>query len=156
MVSAPARRIAAPYAIERGARQRRACALLQVSRSTLAYMPTLPIKQAPVVAAMQRLSAQYPRYGARRIRVFLAREGFEVGKQACQRLWAAYGMQVPKKRSRRRIATARPRPLAPAIANAVWSCDFLFDACANGGRRIRSGPLDEKLIDIFYRPRQPL
>ena len=116
MVSAPARRIAALYAIERGASQRRACALLQVSRSTLTYVPTLPVKQASIVSAMQRLSAQYPRYGVRRIRVFLAREGFEIGKDACQRLWAEHGLQVPKKRPRRRIATARPRPLAPAMA----------------------------------------
>lgn len=132
MVSAPARRIAALYAIERGASQRWACALLQVSRSTLTYVPTLPVKQASIVSAMQRLSAQYPRYGVRRIRVFLAREGFEISKDACQRLWAEHGLQVPRKRPRRRIATARPRPLAPAMANAVWSYDFVFDACANG------------------------
>jgi putative transposase len=98
----------------------------------LKYVPTLPVKQASIVSAMQRLSAQYPRYGVRRIRVFLAREGFEIGKDVCQRLWAAHGLQVPKKRPRRRLATARPRPLAPAMANAVWSYDFVFDACANG------------------------
>jgi putative transposase len=132
MVSAPARRIAAFYAIERGATQRRACALLQIARSSLRYMPALPTKNAPVVAAMQRLSGQYPRYGSRRIRVFLSREGIEVGKEKCGRLWAEQGLQVPRKRPRRRVAMSRPRPLAPARANAVWSCDFVFDACANG------------------------
>jgi putative transposase len=81
---------------------------------------------------MQRLSGQYPRYGARRIRVFLAREGIEVGKEKCSRLWAEQGLQVPKKRPRRRVAASRPRPLAPATANSVWSYDFVFDACANG------------------------
>lgn len=132
MVSAPARRIAAHYAIERGLSQRRACALMQIARSTLTYVPTLPQKHAPVVSAMQRLSGQYPRYGSRRIRVFLAREGLEVGKEACQRLWAQHGLQVPKKRPRRRIAGSRPRPLAPAEVNSVWSYDFVYDACANG------------------------
>ncbi|MEC5218757.1 putative transposase [Actimicrobium sp. GrIS 1.19] len=92
----------------------------------------MPIKNAPVVQAMCRLSAQYPRYGARRIRVFLGREGFAVGKDRCGRLWAEHGLQVPKKRSRKRIATGRPRPMAPMVANAVWSYDFVFDACANG------------------------
>ncbi|MEC5218825.1 transposase InsO family protein, partial [Actimicrobium sp. GrIS 1.19] len=81
---------------------------------------------------MCRLSAQYPRYGARRIRVFLGREGFAVGKDRCGRLWAEHGLQVPKKRSRKRIATGRPRPMAPMVANAVWSYDFVFDTCANG------------------------
>ncbi len=132
MVSAPARRIAAYYAIERGISQRRACALMQIARSSLTYVPILPQKHAPVVSAMRRLSGQYPRYGSRRIRVFLSREGLAVGKEACQRLWAQQGLQVPKKRPRRRIAGSRPRPLAPAQANSVWSYDFVYDACANG------------------------
>lgn len=90
------------------------------------------MKNAPAVQAMQRLSAQYPRYGSRRIRVFLGREGIDIGKERCSRLWAEHGLQVPKKRSRKRIATGRPRPMAPMTANSVWSYDFVFDACANG------------------------
>ena len=131
MVSAPARRIAALYAIERGISQRRACALMQVARSSLKYVPTLPQKNAPIVHAMQRLPGQYPRYGPRRIQVFLARKGLDVGKEKCSRLWAEQGLQVPKKRSRRRVAVSRPRPLAPAQANSVWSYDFVFDTCVN-------------------------
>lgn len=132
MVSAPARRIAALYAIERGASHRRACALMQVSRSTLKYVPTLPIKNAPVVNAMRKLSGQYPRYGYRRVNVFLERDGIVIGDDKCNRLWAENGLQVPRKRPRRRIATSRPRPFAPARPNSVWSYDFVFDACANG------------------------
>ena len=37
-----------------------------------------------------------------------------------------------RKRSRRRVAVARPRPQAPCGANQVWSYDFVFDHCANG------------------------
>lgn len=132
MVSAPARRTAALYGIERGVAQRRACALMQVARSSLKYVPVLPQKNAPIASAMPRLSGQYPRYGSQRIREFLAREGIEVGKEKCARLWAEQGLQVPKKRPRRRVAASRPRPLAPAQANSVWSYDFVFDACANG------------------------
>jgi putative transposase len=105
---------------------------MQVARSSLLYVPTLPQKNAPVMATMQRLSRQYPRYGSRRIRVFLGREGIEVGKEKCARLWSEQGLQVPRKRPRRRVAASRPRPLAPAKANSVWSYDFVFDACANG------------------------
>lgn len=132
MVSAPARRIAALYAIERGASHRRACALMQVSRSTLKYVPTLPMKNAPVVNAMRKLSGQYPRYGYRRVNVFLERDGIVISEDKCGRLWAENGLQVPRKRPRRRIATSRPRPFAPARPNSVWSYDFVFDACANG------------------------
>ena len=45
---------------------------------------------------------------------------------------APAGLQVPRKRPRRRVAAHRPRPLAPTGANQVWAYDFLFDACANG------------------------
>lgn len=43
-----------------------------------------------------------------------------------------WGGKVPRKRPRRRVAESRPRPLAPAKENSVWSYDFVFDACANG------------------------
>jgi putative transposase len=41
-------------------------------------------------------------------------------------------LQVPRKRPRKRIAAARPRPQAPTGPNQVWSYDFVFDYCANG------------------------
>jgi putative transposase len=48
------------------------------------------------------------------------------------RLWQSDGLQVPKKRKRRRRAASRPRPLAPEQRNQVWAYDFVFDRCANG------------------------
>src|SRR5260370_39160594 len=48
------------------------------------------------------------------------------------RLWRLHKLQVPKKRPRRRVATSRPRPLAPMAMGQVWAYDFVFDACANG------------------------
>ena len=48
------------------------------------------------------------------------------------RIWRQYGLQVPKKRPRKRIATSRPRPLPACAVNHVWAYDFVYDACANG------------------------
>ena len=48
------------------------------------------------------------------------------------RLWRQAKLQVPRKRPRRRVASGRPRPVAPTGANQVWAYDFVFDACANG------------------------
>ena len=48
------------------------------------------------------------------------------------RLWRHARLQVPRRRPRKRIASGRPRPLAPIIANHVWTYDFVFDCCANG------------------------
>jgi len=50
----------------------------------------------------------------------------------CHRLWRQAGLQVPRRRPRRRVAGSRERPLPPAAKNHVWAYDFIFDACANG------------------------
>jgi putative transposase len=42
------------------------------------------------------------------------------------------GLQLPRKRPRRRLAASRGRPNPPRAANHVWAYDFVFDACANG------------------------
>jgi len=132
MVSAQVRREQARYAIERGLSQRRACALLQVSRANLGYVSKMQSKNGIVVETMHRLSGMYPRFGSRRIRVMLGREGIVIGKERCARLWAEAKLQVPRKRRRRRVAASRPRPHAPSSRNSVWCYDFVFDACANG------------------------
>ena len=132
MVSAQVRREQTRLAMDKGLSQRRACALMQVGRTCLRYKAKMPLKNTPVIEAMRTLSGQYPRFGSRRIRVMLARQGIVLGKERCSTLWAKAGLQVPAKRRRRRIAGSRPRPLAPTGRNSVWCYDFVFDACANG------------------------
>jgi len=105
---------------------------MSVARSSLHYRSRLAARDAPVLEAMRELSGQYPRYGYRRIQVFLRRRGHPMSADRAYRLWQVGGFQVPKKRPRRRVAASRPRPLAPGGAGEVWAYDFVFDACANG------------------------
>ena len=132
MVSAAARRRQVAFARARGLSQRRACRLLSVARSSLSYVSRLEERDAPALEAMRELAGRYPRYGYRRIQVFLARQGFPMSADRTYRLWRQGGLQVPRKRSRRRVARSRPRPLPAAAANHVWAYDFIFDRCANG------------------------
>lgn len=81
---------------------------------------------------MVELARQYPRYGYRRVRIFLGRAGHPMGTDRTYRLWRAAKLQVPRKRPRRRVAAARPKALGATGANHVWAYDFVFDACANG------------------------
>ena len=132
MVSASVRRQQIAFVCQRGRSVRRACALLNVSRSTVGYQLRLPRRDAPAVAAMHELATQYPRYGYRRIQVFLARRGHTMSTDRAHRLWRLHKLQVPRKRPRRRVAVSRPRPLSPMTMGQVWAYDFVFDACANG------------------------
>ena len=132
MVSLQARREQVGLLIERGIPQRRACRLIGVARSALSYESRLAAKDAPVTEAMRRLSAQYPRYGYRRIRVFLGREGHTMSPSRAERIWRKAALQLPAKRRRKRLSSTRPRPLPARAANHVWAYDFVFDACANG------------------------
>jgi putative transposase len=95
----------------------------------------MPVKNAPVIEAMKTLSGTYPRFGSRRIRIFLQRDGIHLGKERCGRLWAKAGLQVPRKRRRKRTGTSL-RPVAPTTRNSVWCYDFVYDACANGQNKV--------------------
>ncbi len=132
MVSVPARRSQVAFATGRGLSQRRACTLVKVGRSALRYRSRKAERDAPVLARMSELAAQYPRYGYRRIRIFLGRDGHQMSFGRAYRLWKTARLQVPRKRPRKRVASGRPRPQAPSGANQVWSYDFVFDWCANG------------------------
>lgn len=131
-MSACARREQVAYASTRGLSQRRACALLRTARSGLGYESRKAAKDAAAVSKMVELAGQYPRYGYRRIRVFLGRDGHKMSNGRAYRLWKSAKLQVPKKRPRRRAAAARPKAIAPMGPNQVWAYDFVFDACANG------------------------
>lgn len=131
MVSARVRREQVAYVVGRGRSHRQACALLSVARSTMTYRSRLAERDAPVLAALRDLAAQYPRYGYRRMQIFLARQGWTMSADRAHRLWRVAGLQVPRRRPRRRVAPGRPRPVPATGPNQVWAYDFVFDACAN-------------------------
>jgi hypothetical protein len=101
MVSVPVRRQQVMDATRRGVSQRRACTLMRVAHSALGDRSRLAAKDAPVLARLAALSGQYPRYGYRRLRIFLARAGqaMSAGRASA-------------------VAACRPAASAPAAAQA--------------------------------------
>lgn len=102
---------------------------MRVSRSALAYVSRPDERDRPLIGEMRRLTAQYPRYGYRRICIFPRRAG-HIGRT--WRLWNKAGLQVPRKRPRHRVASARDQVQRASEANGIWAYDFVFDTCANG------------------------
>src|ERR1700730_13360362 len=125
MVSVPARRQQVAYSRERGLSARRAWTLFSVARSALEYRNREGAKDAPVVTRMKELSAQYPRYGYRRIRIFIARDGHRMSPGRAHRLWQTARLQVPRKaRPSHREAPAFSS--TAAIANSRRACAASF------------------------------
>lgn len=104
MVSLPPRRQQVGFFIEPGISQRRACRLTGVASSALDCVSRLEAKDAPVIGAMKRLSAQHARCGYRRIRIFLGREGHAMSPIRAGRPWRRAKRQLPARRRRKRIA----------------------------------------------------
>ena len=132
MVGAQVRRGQARYAIERGLSSRRACALLQVARSTLQYRSTMPVRDQELRMQVRVLAQQHPRYGYRRVWALLRKSGIAVNAKRVYRVWCAEGLGIPKRRPRRRVRHHQVRPLFAERPNQVWAYDFVHDTCANG------------------------
>lgn len=132
MVTVPVRRRQAVYAHGRGMSLRKACRLFDIARSGMGYTSKRAERDKPLVGKMRELATRYPRYGYRRIRIFLARQGYSMSPGRAHRLWRSAKLQVPRKKSRRRVASTRPRPQPATGPGHVWAYDFVFDACADG------------------------
>lgn len=132
MVSACARRQQVAYASTRGLPQRRACALVRTARSGLRYESKKATKDAAAVARMAELARQYPRYGYRRIRVFLGRDGHRMSNDRAYRLWRRAKLQVPKKRPRWRAAGSHAEDNRPMQYVRRHASTFLHTRYAVG------------------------
>ena len=114
---------------------RRACAYLSLSWSTFSYRPKQASKKAQRLAErIVTLSWEHPRYGYRRIRALLVKEGWTTSRKFVQAVRRSEGLQVkpPKKRRHRQGISTGP-PTKANGRNHVWSWDFVHDRTDNGG-----------------------
>jgi putative transposase len=107
----------------------RACALVQLARSTFRYLAH-PRDDTELLAHIRELVARHPRYGYRRISVLLRRTG-RVNEKRVRRLWRQQRLQVQRVR-RRRLRPVRPARLAASYPNHIWAYDFVEDVLADG------------------------
>ena len=124
---------------------RRACRYLGLPRSTYRYVPKpIPDRRDQLHQRIVALSWAYPRYGYRRIRRVLAREGWTVSRKQVQRIRRREGLKVrpkPKKIPRRGVSTGLPTQAMHR--HQVWTWDFIFDRTDNGGTLKMMTLLDE-------------
>lgn len=111
--------------------ERRACELLEVARSTLRYL-SHPSESSDVRERLRTLAAQRPRFGYRRLHVFLRREGWVVNHKRIYRLYCEEGLTVRRRRRVHRVQAPRVPLPAPSAPNVRWSMDFMSDTLRDG------------------------
>jgi len=114
--------------------ERRACRTVHCARATYRYRthrdPRTALRQRMTELAQARV-----RYGYRKIRVLLNREGWAVGKNLVYRLYREEGLTLQHRPPRRRkaVVARAHRPLVTK-PNDAWTLDFVADQLANGQR----------------------
>lgn len=115
--------------------ERRACRALGVPRSSQRYVGAEREREEELLLRIRALAREHPRYGYRRIKALLVREGWSVNLKRVHRLWRREGLKVPQiQRKRRRLGQSengctRRRSERP---DHVWSYDFIHDQTADG------------------------
>ena len=131
-MSSPAgKRAAMEKMISRGISKRSACRYLGVSRRVAHYELKQPQKDRALAERLMNTSQQYPRFGYRRAAAWLNESLCRV-----RRLWKQLGLNLPRRRPRRRRCGTDMRLPGATRPNSVWSYDFVHDRLANN-RAIR-------------------
>jgi putative transposase len=117
--------------VEHGVSTQRACALLQLHRSTF-YYQAQPDRNLELEQQLERLAQKHPRYGYRRIWALLRRDQ-HVNKKRIYRLWRRKRLQVRKRtRKRRKSVGSGSLPVKALHPGHVWTYDFIHDRTLNG------------------------
>jgi transposase InsO family protein len=122
-----ARRRLLSIATDGGLSNRRACQLFGLSRAVAQYRLRQPERDRPAVDALLATSQRFPRFGYRCAAVWL-----EMGETRVRRLWRLHGLQLPKRRPRRRRCGSDIRLPGAVAPNTVWTYDFVHDGLASG------------------------
>lgn len=113
--------------------QERACHVARIPVSTFRHQSIREPRTA-LSLRMREIAQARIRYGYRKIRVLLKREGWTVGKKLVYRFYCEEGLALRYKPRRRRCAaaTVRRERCKPIMPSQVWSLDFVADQLADG------------------------
>jgi putative transposase len=132
VVGTTARREAVGWLQTRGTSLRRACRVVGLSTATWRYQRRPNETNTTVLARLQAHAAVRARFGYRRLHILLAREGLVVNHKRVHRVYREAGLQVRRRRRKRRTRGDRvPLPM-PSRRLERWPMDFTVDTLADG------------------------
>ena len=127
MTTPTGRRVALEHLTRRGISQRKACRYLGLSRRVTCYALKQPGKDRVMGQRLMTASQDVPRFGYRRMAAWLS-----LSESRVRRLWRTLGLNIPRRRPRRRRSGSDIRLPGAVRPNAVWSYDFVHDQLVDG------------------------
>ncbi|MGH9814220.1 MAG: IS3 family transposase, partial [Candidatus Acidiferrales bacterium] len=123
--------------------ERHACGLIGMHRGSWRYRPR-ERDDVGLRTRLRELAGERPRFGYRRLWVFLRRERTEKGEprwlvnpKRVYRLYREEGLAMRRRKRKRFRAEARVPLALPKTAKAVWTMDYTHDELASG-RKFRT------------------
>jgi putative transposase len=116
-----------------GISERRACSIVGVDRGTTRYR-SRRADDAQARLRLKELAAERRRFGWRRLRLMLEREGIRMNHKKLRRLYGEERLQVRRRGGRKRALGTRAPIALPQGPNQRWSMDFVSDTLTDGRR----------------------
>lgn len=123
--------------------ERHACGLIGMHRGSWRYRPR-ERNDAALQTRLRELAGERPRFGYRRLYIFLRRERTESGElrwpvnhKRVYRLYREEGLAMRRRKRKRFRAEARVPLALPRTANEVWTMDYTHDELSSG-RKFRT------------------
>jgi putative transposase len=126
-----------------GLSQRRACGLVEVSRTVIHYKARISALNEALRNKLRTLSVKHKRWGVWMMNRILRREGFRVNHKRVERLYRLEGLSLRIRRRKKIRSVSRAEIPVATKPNERWSMDFVHDKLWNG-RAIRCLTLVDK------------
>lgn len=129
---------------------RRACKLIELSRTSFRYRPKEKPDEAIIRARLKEHAQKRKRFGCPRLHVLLRREGFIINHKRTERIYKEEGLLLRIRRRRKMAATLRIEVPRPMHSNHIWSMDFMKDALSDG-RKFKVLPIVDEYTHKCFR-----
>jgi putative transposase len=116
-----------------GISERRACSIIGADRSAVRYRHRR-VDDASTRQRLKELAAERRRFGWRRLKLLLEREGIRMNHKKLRRLYVEDRLQVRRRGGRKRALGTRAPMTLPQGPNQRWSLDFAADTLTDGRR----------------------
>lgn len=110
------------------------CNLVGISKSTYYYQPIENCVNTAITDRLKELASERPRFGSPRLTVLLRKEYGNINHKRIERLYKQAGLNLPRKRKKRKWLGRRQSLNKPVTAYERWSMDLMHDSTSDGRR----------------------